>query len=130
METTSPTQSPTPTPTSTPVPTQSPTATATPPLGQQVAWGDNNCSGAADPVDSLLTLRHDAGLNANTGDCPDMGVQLDVTLAAIRLWGDVDCSDAVDPVDSLKLLRFDAGLSVAQGEGCPAIEAPVAVSVP
>ncbi|HUF52459.1 MAG TPA: right-handed parallel beta-helix repeat-containing protein [Dehalococcoidia bacterium] len=122
---------PTPTPTPSPTPTDEPTDTATPtvtptptptgtPTGQQVVWGDNNCSGPPpNPVDALLALRHDAGLSTNTGDCPAMGTQVDVTIAALRLWGDIDCSDAVDPVDALKLLRFDAGLSVSQGAGCP-----------
>ncbi|HUF54294.1 MAG TPA: hypothetical protein VMR52_11050 [Dehalococcoidia bacterium] len=96
--------------------------------GEQRTWGDNNCSGAADPVDALLALRHDAGLSTNTGECPAMGAQLEVTVAALRLWGDIDCSDAVDPVDALKLLRFDAGLSAAQGPGCPPLGAGVVIA--
>ena len=86
-----PTASPTQSPTATPTPTATATATPTPtasvppsptpsPTGasQQVAWGDNNCSGNADPVDALLALRHDAGLTADTGDCPEMGEEVDV----------------------------------------------------
>jgi hypothetical protein len=92
-----------------------------------VKWGDHNCSGGADPVDSLLTLRHDAGLGANTGDCPALGTQVDVLLASLHTWGDVDCSQAVDPVDSLKILRSDAGLSVSQEAGCPGMGAAVTI---
>jgi TolB protein len=86
-----------------------------------IIWGDNNCSGSADPVDSLLTLRFDAGLGTNTGGCPDMGEIVEVQDASLHPWGDVDCSADVTPVDSLKLLRFDAGLIVAQEAGCPGV---------
>jgi hypothetical protein len=112
-----------PTPSPTPSPTQAP--------GQDVVWGNlNDCSGEPDPpdpVDSLLVLRSDAGLNTNTGDCPGVGTEVDVLNASLHLWGDVDCSSAVNPVDSLKLLRFDAGLSVSQEEGCPLIGGDVQI---
>jgi hypothetical protein len=108
--------------------TATPTASATgsPGAGTETVWGNANCSGPdrkdpPDPVDSLLTLRFDAGLSTNTGDCPAIGEEVDVLNASLHFWGDVDCSDAVNPVDSLKVLRFDAGLSVAQEEGCPAM---------
>ena len=97
-----------------------------PPL-LDVLWGDNNCSGAADPVDSLLTLRFDAGLGTSTGDCPEFGQVVEVQFASPHPWGDVDCSGAVTPVDSLKLLRFDAGLGVSQAEGCPGIGTTVTI---
>ena len=87
--------------------------------GTPVLWGDANCSGSADPVDSLLTLRFDAGLGSNTGDCPDFGQVVDVQDASPHPWGDVDCGGEVTPVDSLKVLRFDAGLSVSQAANCP-----------
>lgn len=116
------TEAASPTPTPTPSPTASPTGSPA-----TVAWGDGNCSGSADPVDSLLTLRYDAGLSAETGTCPEMGEVVDVQGASLHPWGDVDCSGAVDPVDSLKLLRFDAGLSVQQGAGCPQMGAQVAI---
>ncbi|HUF54250.1 MAG TPA: right-handed parallel beta-helix repeat-containing protein [Dehalococcoidia bacterium] len=100
-----------------PTPTPSPTPTG---AGDQRIWGDHNCSGAADPVDALLVLRHDAGLTTQTNECPEMGAQVDVTaVAVIRLWGDLDCSGAVDPVDALKGLRFDAALPITQSPGCP-----------
>ena len=92
------------------------------------AWGDNNCSGGVDPVDSLLTLRYDAGLSADTGDCPNFGQVVEVTNASPHPWGDVDCSGAVNPVDSLKLLRYDAGLSVQQQALCPEIGSSVIVT--
>lgn len=107
-------------------PTPSPTPTAT---GDQVVWGDANCSGSANPIDSLLTLRHDAGLSANTGDCPGFGQVVEVAFASPHPWGDVDCGGDITPVDSLKLLRFDAGLSVTQADGCPLIGPPVTIVV-
>ena len=92
-----------------------------------MVWGDNNCSQEANPVDSLLTLRHDAGLSANTGDCPEMGQVVDVQNASPHPWGDVDCGGEITPVDSLKLLRYDAGLGVTQAAGCPLIGAEVTI---
>ncbi len=96
--------------------------------GTERIWADDNCSGSADPIDSLLTLRFDAGLPTNTGECPDFGQVVEVTGASPHPWGDVDCSGAVNPVDSLKLLRFDAGLSVSQAAGCPGMGSTVTVS--
>jgi hypothetical protein len=81
----------------------------------------------ADPVDSLLTLRVDAGLDANTGDCPPLNTEVDVLNASLHIWGDVDCSGEMNPVDSLKILRFDAGLSVAQEDGCPGMGAAITI---
>ena len=80
------------------------------------------------PIDSLLTLRHDAGLGANTGDCPDFGQVVEVAFASPHPWGDVDCGGDVTPVDSLKLLRFDAGFSVTQEPGCPEIGSAVLIT--
>jgi hypothetical protein len=79
-------------------------------------------------VDGLLALRFDAGLPTDTGDCPQMGQEVDVVDASIHPWGDVDCSDAVDPVDGLKILRADAGLSVDKPDDCPTIGDQVSVS--
>ena len=109
-----------------PVVTPSPTPSPTPAPATFV-WGDHNCSGSAGPVDSLLTLRFDAGLSTNTGDCPDLGQIVDVQNASPHPWGDVDCGGEVTPVDSLKLLRFDAGLSVSQADDCPEIGASVTI---
>ncbi|HUF53895.1 MAG TPA: hypothetical protein VMR52_09010 [Dehalococcoidia bacterium] len=92
-------------------------------------WGDNNCSGAVDPVDSLLTLRFDSGQSASTGECPAFGEQVEVPGGANFPWGDIDCSGDVALVDALKLLRFDAGLSAAQGPGCPILGEEVMVAV-
>ncbi len=127
--TVTPTGGPTGTATSTPTPTTQATDTATPvPTGgPTLSWGDHNCSGSADPVDSLLTLRYDAGLSANTGDCPALGTTVDVAFASPHPWGDVDCGGEITPVDSLKLLRYDAGLSVAQEVDCPPIGSEVLV---
>ena len=123
-----PTGEPTPTPTS-PTPTVTSTGEPTPtPDGETLIWGDNNCEDGPNPVDGLITLRFDAGLSANTGDCPAMGEEVDVAEASSHLWGDVDCDGAVGPIDSLKLLRFDAGLSVSQEPGCPEIGDEVIVT--
>ncbi|HUF52445.1 MAG TPA: hypothetical protein VMR52_01570 [Dehalococcoidia bacterium] len=119
-----PVPTPTPSPT-TPISTPTPTSTGE---GQQVAWGDNNCSGAADPVDALLTLRNDAGLSTNTGSCPAFGTPIALIASAQMTWGDIDCSGAADPVDALKILRFDAGLSAATGS-CPALGTQVTIAV-
>jgi TolB protein len=84
-----------------------------------VPQGDIDCSGGADPIDSLKLLRFDAGLPiSNTNPCADIGEQVLIGDLALT-WGDVDCDGSVNPVDSLKVLRFDAGLPVAQEPGCP-----------
>jgi len=96
--------------------------------GTERLWGDGDCSGAVNPVDSLKTLRSDAGLSVSqTGDCPDIASNVTVDGTA-RLWNDVDCGGAVNPVDSLKTLRHDAGLSVSQAPGCPGVATTVTVS--
>jgi hypothetical protein len=93
-------------------------------------WGNHNCSGVnmqdpPDPVDSLITLRFDAGLDTITNACPPMGQIVEVVNASPHPWGDVDCGGDANPVDSLKILRFDAGLSVTQEEGCPLLGSQV-----
>lgn len=96
--------------------------------GTERLWGDSDCSGAVNPIDSLKTLRSDAGLSVSqTGDCPDIASAVTVDGTA-RLWNDVDCGGAVNPVDSLKILRFDAGLSVSREAGCPVMATTVTVS--
>jgi CSLREA domain-containing protein len=102
-----------------PTPSPSPTPSPTQPPGQQVAWGDNNCSDVVDSVDALITLRFDAGLAAETHECPEMGAEVEVANASTHFWGDLDCSGAVNSVDALKVLRHDAGLSVEQPPSCP-----------
>ncbi|MEX0683243.1 MAG: alpha/beta fold hydrolase [Dehalococcoidia bacterium] len=97
--------------------------------GIELTWGDSNCSGGVDPVDSLLTLRFDAGLEANTGDCPEMGATINVLGASSHAWGDVDCSGGTDPIDALKLLRYDAGLGLAQNPPCPAVGETLTIAV-
>jgi hypothetical protein len=112
------------------VATPSPTPSPTPNPGQNGIWGDSNCSGSADPIDSLLTLRFDAGLPTSTNGCPEFGETVDVADASLHLWGDADCSGAPDPVDSLKLLRFDAGLDASQAEDCPAFGSAITFTPP
>jgi len=96
--------------------------------GTERVWGDSDCSGAVNPVDSLKTLRHDAGLSvAQSAGCPPVASNVTVG-GTSRLWNDVDCSGAVNPIDSLKTLRHDAGLSVAQEAGCPGVGTSVTVA--
>ncbi|HUF52907.1 MAG TPA: right-handed parallel beta-helix repeat-containing protein [Dehalococcoidia bacterium] len=122
--TVTPTPAPSFTPTLSPTTTPSDTATATSTPGAFV-WGDVDCSGTINPVDSLKTLRYDAGLSVEqANDCPPIGEPFSFD-GAQELWGDVDCSGAVTPVDSLKGLRFDAGLTVFQEDGCPPIGSSV-----
>jgi Tol biopolymer transport system component len=87
--------------------------------GGGVQGGDIDCSGAADPIDSLKLLRHDAGLSVTyPGPCLMIGEQ--TTINQIDLtWGDVDCDGVIGAIDALKVLRFDAGLSVQQTQPCP-----------
>ncbi len=116
--------------TATPSPTASPSPTATP-LVLTFVWGDANCSGASDPIDSLLTLRHDAGLNVSQPPgCPAMGHELTPVASLQFAWGDVDCGGSINPIDALKVLRSDAGLSVNRAPGCPEIGSGLPVVVP
>jgi TolB protein len=87
--------------------------------GGGVQGGDIDCSGAADPIDSLKLLRYDAGLSVtHAGPCLEVGEE--TTIGELTLdWGDIDCDGVIGPVDALKVLRFDAGLSVQQQPGCP-----------
>ena len=151
----SPTPTTSPTPTSTPTPTPSPTVTAPPsptasatdtptatasptpspppaatPLVLTFIWGDINCSGESNPIDSLGLLRFDSGLPfGQLPGCPAIGHE--VTLASAPFaWGDVDCSGGINPVDALKVLRSDAGLPVSKAPGCPEIGIGLPVVVP
>ena len=99
-------QPPTPTPTASASPSPSQSATTPTPTpadgdtrgGRQptsppvdLRWGDHNCSGPPpDAVDSLLTLRHDAGLPAETNDCPEFGTAFFANSQQL-VWGDIDC---------------------------------------
>ncbi len=113
LTTTTPTAPASSSPTTMPPP--APTAT---PLVLTIVWGDVNCSGQSDPIDSLRLLRFDSGLSVNQpAGCPALGTPVNdggTGIAAARTWGDVDCSGAVNPIDSLKVLRNDAGLSVSK----------------
>lgn len=79
--------------------------------------GDVDCSLAANSVDSLKVLRHNAGLSVSqTEPCANIGIDI-----GPRNQGDVDCSGTVSSVDSLKILRAAASLSVSQTQPCPPI---------
>lgn len=118
-------------PVSAETPTPSPTAAGPTPIVRDLVWGDGQCDEEANPVDSLITLRHDAGLGSSLNGCPPFGTAIEVlsvTPAGLgegdgdpQTWGDVDCGGGISPVDSLKILRYDAGLDVSQAPGCPPI---------
>ncbi|HEY5625925.1 MAG TPA: hypothetical protein VIT93_05510 [Dehalococcoidia bacterium] len=91
-------------------------------------WADGNCTASVDPIDALVTMRHDAGLETLTAECPGMGWTVQLVGASLRVWGDVDCSGEVNPIDALKILRFDAGLSASQEAGCPDMGAAILIS--
>ena len=94
------------------------------------AWGDVDCSGGINPVDSLKLLKVDAGLTVSqpVPGCPAIGADY-ATGAYTWKWGDVDCSGSVSPVDSLKVLKTDAGFPPVQTvANCPAMGSTVLVS--
>ena len=95
-----------------------------------LVWGDVNCSGESNPIDSLVLLRFDSGLSVGQPPgCPALGHQLTAASAPFT-WGDVDCSGGINPVDALKVLRSDAGLAVSKAPGCPDIGGALPVVVP
>ncbi len=100
----------------TPPPTPSPT-----PAPLAAMWADDNCSGSVDPVDALVTMRHDVGLGTPIAECSGMGWTVQLVGGSQRTWGDIDCSGEVNPIDALKILIFDAGLPLTQQAGCPAM---------
>jgi hypothetical protein len=122
-------ETPAPSPSPSPTPSMPPSET---PLSLDDLWGDSDCSGEVNPIDSLKTLRTDAG-DPPVQDvpfCPAWNAfvrwlsSLNSRAGAqggdiILRWGDGDCSDSVDPIDSLKILRTDAGLGVDQPDDCP-----------
>jgi hypothetical protein len=116
---TTPTPSPTPTPTPTPIPTPTPTPTPSP-TPPPLVWGDVDCNGTINAVDSLAIQRWKVGFAYNSAPgCPQIGVPMLPTL-----WGDVDCSGIVNAVDSLKIQRWKVALPVDQTQPCPVIGAP------
>ena len=82
-------------------------------------FGDVDCNGTVNSIDSLKVLRYGSGLDySQTEPCEDIGTE---TLANGEIQGDVDCSKAVSSVDSLKVTRYAAGLAYSQSEPCPDI---------
>ena len=71
-------------------------------------FGDANCNGSINPVDSLTVLRYDAGLPVTP-----------LSAVCILHTADINCDGEANPVDSLGILRFDAGLPVSQPNDCP-----------
>jgi hypothetical protein len=82
-------------------------------------WGDVDCDGDVDSVDSLKIQRHITGFFVSqTEPCPDIGSEV------AFLFGDVDCDGDVDSVDSLKIQRHITGMKVRQTEPCSDIGSP------
>jgi len=89
--------------------------------GQQRVWGDIDCNGFVDPLDSLKDLVFDSGGTVQKIDpsCPDAGSSVQVG-TDVWVWGDIDCNGFVDPLDSLKALVFDSGGTVQKIDpSCP-----------
>jgi hypothetical protein len=85
----------------------------------QKPFGDVDCSGQVNSIDSLKLLRFSSGMAySQTEPCEDIGTGV---LANGEIQGDVDCSDAVNSVDSLKVLRYASALAYSQSEPCPDI---------
>ena len=95
--------------------------------------GDMNCDQSVNPIDSLLILRHDAGLSVNLPPgCDAIGSAGGAALSssAVNPKGDMNCNGFVNPVDSLLLLRHDAGLNVNLPPDCDVIGSTAATATP
>ena len=72
-------------------------------------FGDADCSGGLDPIDSLVILVQLSGVaDAPCGELAD-----------------VQCDVDTDVTDALQILRFKGGLGVTHQSGCPAIGEPL-----
>lgn len=101
---------------------------AEPPEGDDRIWGDDDCDGDVDSVDSLKNLRFVAALSVSQEKgCPGFGQEVRISDSPSRLWADVDCDGDIDSVDALKILRHVAALTVNQPKGCAQIGAEVSV---
>ena len=115
--------------TPTPAPTESPTPTPTPtPSGQQVKFGDGDCSGEVKIADAQKTARTLLELSVTqTEPCPDIGATTSVN-GVDRVWNDVDCSGSPLGIsDAQKTARYLVDLSVSQTEPCPDIGEEVTI---
>ena len=96
--------------------------------------GDMNCDGSVNPIDSLLVLRHDAGLAVNLPPGCDAigstGGSAAPSSSGGDSKGDMNCDGSVNPIDSLLVLRHDAGLAVNLPPGCDVIGSNVSTPTP
>lgn len=68
-------------------------------------WGDLNCDGLVNAVDSLVGFRWTAELPMELrAGCPEIGGPAEIS------WGDVNCDLSINPIDWMFILRHDAGL--------------------
>jgi hypothetical protein len=80
-------------------------------------FGDVDCNGQVNSVDSLKILRYGASLSySQNNPCPDIGSG---TLPNGKKQGDIDCKGIVTSVDALKILRYGATLPYSQNEPPP-----------
>jgi hypothetical protein len=91
------------------------------------AFGDVDCSGSINVVDSLKILRFSVGLPQPQGVGPCRIGDAVLVDSEPRLWGDNDCSGTVNSIDALKTLRQLTGLSYVQNEPCSDIGSAVQV---
>lgn len=128
-----PTQSPSPSPTLQPTPTGGPTVTPIP--GDQLFWGDVNCSGAGTAGspssgggvnigDAIVVARDLIDLTNNIpAGCPPIGTIVSTSVGPL-LVGDVNCDGVVNIGDAIGVARDQVNLPVNQGTPCLPIGNP------
>jgi hypothetical protein len=100
----------------TPTPTKTPTRS---PLFQTLYWGDLDCSGAVNALDSLVALAlTEAFAPRQTTPCPRLGEGVMVG-GQLRGWGFIDCAGISIYYPAMDLLLHAAGLDYARTADCP-----------
>jgi hypothetical protein len=104
----------------TPPLSETPTVTVTPthtpePTGSDILrQGDNDCSGAVTPRDSLWVFLFIAQLARDGfGACPSVG-----SASGTSFWADVDCDGDVDEDDAMAVLLWRAGFEYVHDDPC------------
>lgn len=77
-----------------------------------MVWGDANCDGVFNAIDSLLALLNHASLHKTHVGCPRAGQTVFID-GVPYVWGDIDCSGDAGPLDTLEWLRRVAGFARA-----------------
>lgn len=89
------------------------------PAAITLPWGDLNCSFLPDMLDAILVVAHGAGLETDSGHCPDLGDTVDVAGSSPHPWGDVNCDDAVNGTDAIAILSYYSGGADVPTGSCP-----------